>query len=308
MGLVNLIFISDFGYREIGVVGISNVFIQNALILLTSYTFQTSLNIVKVQRRKFDIEKEILNSLMIIAMIDLPIVILLVLFSNQILFLLGASGDLVKIGLTYFIIRLISTLFIAVSRVFIALFRDLGKNSLTMYVAILSNIINVLLNFVSVKILHFGLISLAFILLISETIQIIVLMFFIKQEGFDVFAEFRSKIDIPKIKRVNFEGYKIGLQDIGLALTSIVFNMFAAKIGTKELAATEILLNLLTITYLPGIGVISSIEVGEIINSVKSGVSQKLRELRVTFLKVSLLFNLPVFLAFIFFARRSLRI
>ena len=305
MGLVNLIFIGSFGYREIGVVGISNVFIQNALILLTSYTFQTSLNVVKVKNNKFETEKEILNSLMIIAMINLPIVIILVIFSNRLLLLLGASSKLVKIGLFYFIIRLVSTLFIATSRVFIALFRGLGKNSLTMYVAIFSNIANVFLNFLSVKVFHLGLNSLAFSLLISETIQIIILLLCIKREGYNIFTDFKKKVSIHKIKKVNFEGYKIGLQDIGLALTSIVFNMFAAKLGTKELAATEILLNLLTITYLPGIGIgiISSIEVGEIINDAKINISNQLKKLRITFLKVALLFNLPVSLAFVFFSK-----
>lgn len=305
MGLVNLIFIGSFGYREIGVVGISNVFIQNALILLTSYTFQTSLNVVKVKNNKFETEKEILNSLMIIAMINLPIVIILVIFSNRLLLLLGASSKLVKIGLIYFIIRLVSTLFIATSRVFIALFRGLGKNSLTMYVAIFSNIANVFLNFLSVKVFHLGLNSLAFSLLISETIQIIILLLCIKREGYNIFTDFKKKVSIHKIKKVNFEGYKIGLQDIGLALTSIVFNMFAAKLGTKELAATEILLNLLTITYLPGIGIgiISSIEVGEIINDAKINISNRLKKLRITFLKVALLFNLPVSLAFVFFSK-----
>lgn len=305
MGLVNLIFIGSFGYREIGVVGISNVFIQNALILLTSYTFQTSLNVVKVKNNRFETEKEILNSLMIIALINIPIVIILAIFSNQLLMILGASSKLIKIGLIYFLIRLFSTLFIATSRVFIALFRGLGKNSLTMYIAIFSNIVNVLLNFLSVEVFHFGLNSLAFSLLISETVQIVILIFCVKREGYNIFSNFKKKFNIQKIKKVNFEGYKIGLQDIGLALTSIVFNMFAAKIGTKELAATEVLLNLLTITYLPGIGIgiIASIEVGEIINNTKKNISNQLKRLRITFLKVALLFNLPVSLAFIFFSK-----
>lgn len=305
MGLVNLIFIGSFGYREIGIVGISNVFIQNALILLTSYTFQTSLNVVKVKNDRFETEKEILNSLMIIALINIPIVIILAIFSNQLLMILGASSKLIKIGLIYFLIRLFSTLFIATSRVFIALFRGLGKNSLTMYIAIFSNIVNVLLNFLSVEVFHFGLNSLAFSLLISETVQIVILIFCVKREGYNIFSNFKKKINIQKIKKVNFEGYKIGLQDIGLALTSIVFNMFAAKIGTKELAATEVLLNLLTITYLPGIGIgiIASIEVGEIINNTKKNISNQLKRLRITFLKVALLFNLPVSLAFIFFSK-----
>lgn len=305
MGLVNLIFIGSFGYREIGIVGISNVFIQNALILLTSYTFQTSLNVVKVKNDRFETEKEILNSLMIIALINIPIVIILAIFSNQLLMILGASSKLIKIGLIYFLIRLFSTLFIATSRVFIALFRGLGKNSLTMYIAIFSNIVNVLLNFLSVEVFHFGLNSLAFSLLISETVQIVILIFCVKREGYNIFSNFKKKFNIQKIKKVNFEGYKIGLQDIGLALTSIVFNMFAAKIGTKELAATEVLLNLLTITYLPGIGIgiIASIEVGEIINNTKKNISNQLKRLRITFLKVALLFNLPVSLAFIFFSK-----
>ena len=305
MGLVNLIFIGSFGYREIGIVGISNVFIQNALILLTSYTFQTSLNVVKVKNDRFETEKEILNSLMIIALINIPIVIILAIFSNQLLMILGASSKLIKIGLIYFLIRLFSTLFIATSRVFIALFRGLGKNSLTMYIAIFSNIVNVLLNFLSVEVFHFGLNSLAFSLLISETVQIVILIFCVKREGYNIFSNFKKKFNIQKIKKVNFEGYKIGLQDIGLALTSIVFNMFAAKIGTKELAATEVLLNLLTITYLPGIGIgiIASIEVGEIINNTKKNISNQLKRLRITYLKVALLFNLPVSLAFIFFSK-----
>ncbi|MFD1901967.1 MATE family efflux transporter [Enterococcus termitis] len=106
------------------------------------------------------------------------------------------------------------------------------------------------------------------------------------------------------IKKVNFEGYKIGLQDIGLTLTSVVFTMFAAKIGEKELAATEILLNLLTLTYLPGIGIgiISALEVGEIISNQKQNIRDQLKKLRRIFIKVSLLFNVPVSVVFIFFS------
>lgn len=81
--------------------------------------------------------------------------------------------------------------------------------------------------------------------------------------------------------------------------------MFAAKLRTKEMIATEILLNLLTITYLPdiGIGIISSIEVGEIINNVKINISNQLKTLKITFLKVALLFKLPVSLTFVFFSK-----
>ncbi|MFD1901966.1 MATE family efflux transporter [Enterococcus termitis] len=157
MGLVNLIFISSFGYQQIGIVGISNVFIQNALIILISFTFQTSLNVVKAKHDKFKTETEIVNSLLVATMINLPIIIILITFSKQILNLLGASQELVNIGLTYFIIRIVSILFISVSRVGVSLFRGLGKNRLTMYITILCNIINIMLNFVCINILKFGL-------------------------------------------------------------------------------------------------------------------------------------------------------
>ncbi|MFD2308181.1 MATE family efflux transporter [Enterococcus termitis] len=304
MGLVNLIFISSFGYQQIGIVGISNVFIQNALIILISFTFQTSLNVVKAKHDKFKTETEIVNSLLVATMINLPIIIILITFSKQILNLLGASQELVNIGLTYFIIRIVSILFISVSRVGVSLFRGLGKNRLTMYITILCNIINIMLNFVCINILKFGLNSLAYSLLISEAIQIIILAYFIKKEGYTIFSDFRKKVNMRIIKKVNFEGYKIGLQDIGLTLTSVVFTMFAAKIGEKELAATEILLNLLTLTYLPGIGIgiISALEVGEIISNQKQNIRDQLKKLRRIFIKVSLLFNVPVSVVFIFFS------
>ncbi|PFD13409.1 MATE family efflux transporter, partial [Bacillus thuringiensis] len=81
-----------------------------------------------------------------------------------------------------------------------------------------------------------------------------------------------------KFKLVNFEGLKIGLEELGMSGAMLLFTVFISRVGDIELAATEIVLNVISLAYLPGIGfgVTATILIGQQIGKGSPLIAKKI--------------------------------
>lgn len=311
MGLVSLSIISLLGYKNIAIVGITNIFCQNIVLLLVSVCYQVSMEVAQnLGKKEENIKEEIAEiikcALHSIFIFNLPILLLLVLLSPIIMKILGLSAELIELGQIYFSIRIFSIIFIAISRILLGGLRGMEEMKKAMYATITANIVNIILSYIFIKYFNLGLISLAFSLLISEIIQSILLAVFLKKFDLHILKLFFSKINFEKSKFLYLEGIKIGLQDVGVALTAFFFSAFAARIGVKELAATEVVLNVLSFSYLPGIalGITAAAEVSKILGSKEVYKKDILLKLKNNLLICASYFTIPVALISGIFSRK----
>lgn len=262
MALISLFIVSKLGYDYIAIVGVVNIIIQNIILLLISFNFQIMINISsnKKNHNKEIIINSIESGIRISILNILPIVCILIMLSNYILSFFSIT---LEEAVYYLDLRLISIALISLTRVYIAILRGMEKMKIAMYITLISNFVNVLLSYYFVLVKNGGLVGLALSLIVSELLQLIILIIIINKQKIKI--SLLKKFNLVDDLKLFFDGVKIGIQDVGLALTIFFFTFFASKIGVKELAASEIVLNVLTFAYLPGIamGITASTEVAE---------------------------------------------
>lgn len=296
MGIVNLMIIGTLNFTNTAVVGLANMFCQNIIIVIVAFSFQVTVVVSKhIGAKRFDKLHDVgKESIYTTILFNTPIIILLLIFVVPIMKVLGASDEMIQIGKLYFCIRIVSILFISLSRSLIGFLRGLEKTMAAMYVTIVSNIVNVLIGYVCVHVFTIGLLDIGLSIMLSEIFQMIALYIIIKKEGYHFFANGFHFV-FQKSKALYVTGLQIGIQDVGISLTTIFFTIFAAKLGTKQLAATEVALNLLSLAYLPGIaiGVSASTQVAKLVGDAANTTYETCMDLRRKLLTVTSYFTLP---------------
>lgn len=296
MGLVSLWIVGFLGYKEVAIVGLINIFCQNVILILTSMAHQITVVVSKKTnlRIELEIDKTVYHGLLAVILFVAPILCAIIVLLPLIMPIIGFTAEMSGIGYTYFIIRIVAILFIALSRVLLGTLRGLEKTKLAMYATIIANVTNVIFSLLMVRWL--GLIGLGFSLIIAEIIQYSVLYSLLRLNGYlKGIIDFKA-LNVQDSKNIFVEGVKIGLQDIGITLTLFFFSIFAAKIGVKELAATEIVLNILSFSYLPGIavGIVAATEVGKVRGSYTSNKNDVLKMLKNNLLVSVAIFTVPI--------------
>lgn len=109
--------------------------------------------------------------LMVSTVFSAGIVILLLLFGRPILGLIfgRVEEDVMEACVTYLRISAYSYPALAIYNAGAALYRSIGKTSVTMYIAVVSNVINVTGNLIGVFVLHAGVAGVAYPSLIART-------------------------------------------------------------------------------------------------------------------------------------------
>ena len=263
MGLINLMIVGRLGYIEVGAVGITNVLVLNLGAIMLGIGYQVNIKVAQnfgrnnLSGRRLALQ----NGLSSVLIINFPLVLILSLFSEQIFNLMGSNSQVIVVGKNYLVLRLFALFFTSQVRVFVGYLRGMENMKTPMYTAILSNVMNIVLSLCSIYVFNFGIEGVGASYLISEFTQVVILGLIVKKN-----IKF-SFLSINRFKDVfieYYEGLKIGIQDLGLNITLIFFTIFANRLGVIELAASEILLNILSFCYLPGIaiGVSATTEIG----------------------------------------------
>lgn len=271
MGLINLMIVGRIGYLEVGAVGITNVVILNLGAIILGIGYEVNIKTAQYfgENNLTGEIKSLQNGLVSTFILNLPVLIILSFLSEYIFSLMGSDAQIITIGKYYLSLRLIALFLTSQTRVFVGYLRGLGDMKTPMVTAIISNIINIILCLISIYVFKIGIVGVGLSYLISETIQLAILFIIVKKRVHHPFFVFKN---IKQSLFDYYEGVKIGIQDLGLNVTLIFFTIFANKLGTIELAASEILLNILSFCYLPGIaiGVSATTEVGIMYGSTKT--------------------------------------
>ncbi|NBJ94320.1 MATE family efflux transporter [Parablautia muri] len=136
-----------------------------------------------------------------------------------------------------------------------AVYRSLGKTNVTMYISVVSNIINVIGNVIGVFVLHGGVAGVAWPSLIARTFSAVVITFlcFGKKREVVYKASWIFKWDTTCLKRILNVAIPNGVENGIFQLVKVALSSIVALFGTYQIAANGVAQSIWSLAALAGV-------------------------------------------------------
>ncbi len=182
--------------------------------------------------------------LMISTVFSAGIVILLLMFGRPILGLVfgRVEGDVMEACVTYLRISAYSYPALAVYNAGAALYRSIGKTSVTMYIAVVSNVINVVGNLIGVFVLHAGVAGVAYPSLLARLFSAaaVTVLCFRKGNGVYYTGQWICRWNAGLLKRILRIAVPNGVEQGIFQFVKVALSSIVALFGTYQIAANGI--------------------------------------------------------------------
>lgn len=188
-------------------------------------------------------KKTVVQSLIIVIPLSIFISFLFIFFSKEILHFIGNSNDInISEAIKYQNITSLGMVFLGVNFVFSSSYRSISKTNIPMGVNLICLILNVILNYIFIFIIKWGVFGAGFATTISRlsvTIIYIYLTFF--TEKYWIFLKRNNlKIDGLMIKRIIKVGIPAAVEQLALRFGMLIFEMMVISLGNINYAAHKI--------------------------------------------------------------------
>ena len=136
-----------------------------------------------------------------------------------------------------------------------ALYRSIGKTSTTMYISILSNIINIIGNLIGVFVLHAGVAGVAYPSLIARVFSAIIMTAFCFHKSHSVYYEKKWIISWNSnlLKKIMHIAVPNGIEDGVHQFVKVALSSLAALFGTYQIAAIGVAQSIWSLSSLIGL-------------------------------------------------------
>ena len=136
-----------------------------------------------------------------------------------------------------------------------AVYRSLGKTNVTMYISVLSNIINVAGNMIGVFVLHAGVAGVAWPSLIARTFSavVITILCFRKKNEVVYRMGWILKWDTGRLKRIWNVAIPNGVENGIFQLVKVALSSMVALFGTYQIAANGVAQSIWSLAALAGV-------------------------------------------------------
>lgn len=312
VGLADTLAVSYAGEAAVSGVSLVNQFNTIFIYLFTALASGGAVVISQyIGRKTMDAAGESASQLLMFSTVFSVLVGVLVLIGNEGMLRLmfgKVEDDVMQACITYLRISAYSYPALAVYNSGAALFRSIGKTSVTMYLSVASNIINVIGNLIGVFVLHGGVAGVAYPSLIARTFSAIVITVFCFQKKNGVIYARRwifqwNRDFMRHILRIAIpNGMENGIfQLVKVALSSIV-----ALFGTYQIAANGVAQSIWSLAALAGVamGPVFITVIGQCMgNGDTKAADAYFKKLTKITLLFSSVWNLLIFLLTPFFMR-----
>lgn len=259
VGLADTLVVSYAGEAAVSGVSLVNQFNTIFIYLFTALASGGAVVISQyIGRKAMDAAGESASQLLLFSVIFSALVSALVLIGNEGMLRLmfgKVESDVMQACITYLRISAYSYPALAVYNAGAALFRSMGKTSVTTYLSVASNIINVIGNLIGVFVLHAGVAGVAWPSLIARTFSagvITVLCFRRKNDVF--YAEkwiFQWNGELMRnILRIAIPN---GLENGVFQLVKVALSSMVALFGTYQIAANGVAQSIWSLAALAGV-------------------------------------------------------
>lgn len=165
------------------------------------------------------------------------------------------EDDVMQACITYLRIFAYSYPALAVYNAGAAVYRSLGKTSVTMYLSVVSNMINVIGNFIGVFVLHAGVAGVAYPSLIARTFSAVVItvLCFRKADGVFYSGRWIFMWDGALMKRILNIAVPNGIENGIFQLVKVALSSIVALFGTYQIAANGVAQSIWSMAALAGV-------------------------------------------------------
>ena len=163
--------------------------------------------------------------------------VLVLLFCNPILRLLGAGGNMLSLAEEYIVIVIFGTILQIFGTGLVPFIRNLGGSFYAMIAMIAGFVTNIILDYLFVWVWGQGVAGAAVATVIGQGVTMLIALAYILKK-----KKFTLKIPFSKVKSVSASVLKIGVAPFGLAMSPnislIIINRFSASYGGESAIAT----------------------------------------------------------------------
>ena len=246
VGMVDTVMVASAG--EAAVSGVSLVDMVNYLIITVMAALTTGGSVIISQyagsRQPEQAERSAGQLMTATLLLSAAILAVCLLGRDAILRLFFGSveADVMTAAQTYFMITACSFPFLGIYDAGAALYRVMGKTSVTMYVSLAMNVVNVAGDFIGVSVLHAGVAGVAVPTLLSRAFAAVVMsrLAFRRQNSIPLYWHHILMWDTPVVRRILHIAVPNGLENGLFALGKVLVTSIVAGFGTVQIAANGV--------------------------------------------------------------------
>ncbi len=284
ISMVDTVMVSGLGENAIAAVGLTSQ--PRMLVLAIFIALNIGLTAVVARRkgeeRRDDANRTLSGATTIILLLAIVLSALAVVFAEPILRFAGAiEGETLELSVAYFKILIAATPLSALTMSINAAQRGIGMTKITMYVNMISNIVNVIFNFLLIE-GRFGFPRLEIEgAAIASVIGIVVgfVVCILSLTAYKGFLQLRPADMLRPKKDAMMPVIKVGgnavLEQVAMRIGFFAFAKIVAGLGTDSMAAHQIVMQFTTISFTvgDGIGVAGTSLVGQNLGRRRADVS-----------------------------------
>lgn len=304
VGLADTLIVSYAGEAAVSGVSLVNQFNTIFIYLFTALSSGGAVIVSQyIGRRAVDDAGEAASQLLSFSTVFSVLTALLILAGNEKMLRLmfgKVETDVMQACITYLRISAYSYPALAVYNSGAALFRSIGRTSVTMYLSVVSNVINVIGNIIGVFLLKAGVAGVAYPSLIARIFSAAAITWLCFQEKNEVVYRGRwiFRWNGGLMKHILNIAVPNGLENGVFQLVKVAFSSIVALFGTCQIAANGVAQSIWSLAALVGVsmGPVFITVVGQCMgNGDTEAADEYLRKLTKTTLLISSVWNLLVF-------------
>lgn len=313
VGVADTLVISYGGEAAVSGVSLVNQFNTIFIYLFTALASGGAVVISQyIGSKETDMAGQASSQLLMFSTVFSVVISVFVLIGNEdmLRFLFGrVEDDVMEACITYLRISAYSYPALAVYNAGASLYRSMGKTDTTMYISVISNVINVVGNCIGVFVLKVGVAGVAYPSLIARTFSAVVITVLCFQAGQKVRYD-RAWIfrwDGELLKKILGIAVPNGIENGIFQLVKVALSSFVALFGTYQIAANGVAQSIWSLAALSGVamGPVFITVIGQCMGSSDTGAADYyFRKLLKITLAISAVWNLlilaltPAFLHF----------
>ena len=259
VGLADTLVVSYAGEAAVSGVSLVNQFNTIFIYLFTALASGGAVVISQyIGRKRMDAAGESASQLLLFSVIFSAVISVLVLIGNEKMLRLmfgKVESDVMQACITYLKISAYSYPALAVYNAGAALFRSMGKTSVTMYLSVASNIINVIGNLIGVFVLHAGVAGVAWPSLIARTFSAVVItaLCFCRKNDVRYTGRWIFQWNGELMRNILRIAVPNGLENGVFQLVKVALSSIVALFGTYQIAANGVAQSIWSLAALAGV-------------------------------------------------------
>ena len=263
-GLIDSLMVSSMGAKEVAAVGLTTQpkFMGLSLFFAVNVSISALVARRRGENRKDDAHSILMTSMIFVIVMAVIISVLLVTFASPIIEFCGSTAETHDSAVTYFRIIMGGMIFNCVQMAINSAQRGAGNTRITMTTNVTSNTVNIIFNYLLIG-GHLGFPKLGIVGAASATVfgtvvaSVMSIISITKKDGFISIQHMimnRIKPTFEAFKLMIKVGYSVFAEQILMRIGFMLTAIMAAKQGTDAMAAHQVGMNLLGLTFSFGDG------------------------------------------------------